>query len=274
MDVTVNPKHRFSEGVVRALAEATGIADSEQWYHIMGLVAKSEHDGGPETWDRTDKKGVSVFNYAQALSYDRSQRGVTMGLVGFTTHNDGKSEWGDAQPLFKAYAAAGGHDLADLAVGVTKNKAKADALCKIINDLDDPAWIECQWRELLKAPAGYLHYTMKVLRKRDLPAPKALTVAMIFDHSLNCGSDGKHSAGKLLEQIPDDIRGPADEKKLIKQFTRIRRDIIGVPKFDYNSPRSNGEHRADMITDLLDFMDLKGPGAAEAVQKAIGWTMK
>lgn len=276
--INCNPEHRFSEKTLKLLYECCGLGDSEVWQNIMTVISKSEHDNNdPKKWDTSDK-GTSVFNYASCLSYDFKERGCTLGLVGFTTHNAGKQEYGDAQPLFKAYAKAGGRDdLAKLSEGIPKDKSKGEKLAKVIEKLDDETWRDCQWAELTKSspsPGGYLYYTMKMLNKRGLTKPKALTICMIFDHTLNCGASGPHCVEKIFSKIDASIKGSDKEKKLIEEFTKLRKPILGDPKFDYNGTKTNGENRGQQIVDLMNkgHMDLKNCTAD--LKAVLSWKMK
>jgi hypothetical protein len=64
------------------------------------------------------------------------------------------------------------------------------------------------------------------------------------------------------------------EDKTLEAYNKWRRKVAGTS--EYNSPPSNGVHRADMYEQLrkAKVFDLKGPEAAKAIKKAIGWTMK
>lgn len=258
--------------VLKMLKTTTGLDDADAWRNVWLLVSKSEHDNEDPAKAFLTDKGKSLFSYASALSYDWKERGVTTGIVGWTTACDGKDGKGDAPVLFKIYKELGGEDLMKYCDGCTKNKAKCSALIKKVESLaDDPKWIQAQWKQLVtKADDGaYLFHTVDTWKKLGIQ-PSALAIATVFDASLNQGSGGKDGGCTNLEKLG--VKG--DEDETLKKYNAWRRKVAGTN--DYNSPKSNGEHRADMFEELRKAkqFDLKGAEAAKAIKKAISWEMK
>ena len=257
--------------VLSMLAAETGLASADAWWNVWWLVSKPEHDNAArENAFASDKKGVSLFEYAAALSYDwKNNRGVTVGLVGFTTGYNGK-DTGDAMDLFKIYKGLGGEDLGPMAAGCTKSKEKCAVLVKKIQSLgSDPKWIEAQWRALF-APGGYLKKTVDTWKKVGVPRPSALAIATVFDCSLNQGHDGPHGGCVWLEKLA--VKG--DENATLEKFNAWRRTVAGTN--NYNAPPVNGRNRADQFEALrkAGVSSLEGPKAMEEIKKAISWVMK
>jgi len=89
------PVHVLTKASLEHLEKCSGISDIDTWTAIFFLLSKSEHNN--MKWDDTftGEDGKSVFFYAKRLPYDGEQRGVTTGLAGWTTANDGKDAYGD-----------------------------------------------------------------------------------------------------------------------------------------------------------------------------------
>jgi hypothetical protein len=257
----------LSPEVLRVLQAATGLGKKESWNAIFLLVSKSEHNNEDPAKAFLTDKGTSVFTYASALPYDMKQRGVTTGLVGYTTADGGKDGHGDAPVLFRQYKALGGEDLMPFIPGCTTSKDACAKLIAKIRSLDkDPAWVQAQFQNLV-TDDGYLAQTMRAWKKLGIAAPSPLALATLFDHNLNCGFDGKD--GGTANMIKLGV--PGDEDASLKKFNAWRRTVAG--KNCYNDPPSNGLHRADMFEELrkakcyqLDDMPL--------IKKSISWTMK
>lgn len=180
----------LSAEVLALLKKTTGLDDAEAWRNIWLLVSKSEHDNADPAKAFLTDKGKSLFSYASALSYDWKDRGVTMGIVGWTTACDGHDGKGDAPVLFKIYKDLGGDDLMKYCNGCTKDKSKCSALIKKIESLaKDPKWVQAQWKQLVtKADDGaYLFHTIDTWKKLGIANPSALAIATVFDASLNQG---------------------------------------------------------------------------------------
>ena len=217
----------------------------------------------------SSKKGVSLFEWSSALSYDWRERGVTMGLVGFTTGCNGK-DTGDAFPLLKLYASLGGPDLTQMAEGCTRDKTRAAALIAKIQEIGrDPKWIEAQWRSLF-VKGGYFHETMSAWKKVGVERPSALAIATVFCTSLNQGWDGPDGGCTYLVKLG--VAG--NEDATLAKYNAWRRKVAGTN--DYNSPPINGANRADQYEKLrvAKMFSLDGPDATAAIKSAISWTMK
>lgn len=258
----------LNQDVLDLLQDVTGCGDRTSWNNIWLLVSKGEHDNtDPKKAFKTDKN-TNVFTYASALSYDWKKRGVTMGLVGWTTANNGQDGRGDAPELFKAYKALGGEDLMKYCDGCTKSRDTCDKLIKKITSLDnDAAWTLAQWQQLCLTQGGYLYQVMKTFKKIGIPKPSPLAIATVLDASLNQGFDGPDGGCVCLEKLG--VSG--DENATLEKYNAWRRKVAGTN--DYNSPPINGQHRADQFEILrkskqFDLQDTK------AVVKAISWEMK
>ena len=260
----------LNPAVMSMLSKETGIASEDAWWNIWWLVSKPEHDNTEKSKAfMSDKKGVSLFGYASALSYDWKERGVTTGIVGFTTGCDGKDE-GDAFDLFKLYASLGGDDLAPLAKGCTKDKSKCAKLISKIHEIgDDPKWIEAQWRALF-APRGYLRQTMETWKKVGVEKPSALAVATVFCTSLNQGFDGRDGGCTNLEKLA--VHG--DENATLEKYNAWRSKVAGKPECDYNSPPANGKNRALQYEKLREAKCFDLTNCDAEIKKAISWEMK
>lgn len=263
----------LSPEVLKMLKETTGLGDAEAWRRIWLLVSKSEHDNTDPAKAFLTDKGKSLFAYASALSYDWKERGVTMGIVGWTTGNDGKDGRGDAPELFKVYKSLGGEDLMPYCDGCCKDKAKCTKLIKKIESLaDDPLWIQAQWKQLVtKADCGaYLYHTVSSFKKIGIDSPSALAIATVFDASLNQGYDGKDGGCVMLEKLG--VKG--DENATLEKYNQWRAKVAGTN--DYNSPPINGKNRAKQFEDLrkAKVFTLTGGDALKEIQRAISWEMK
>lgn len=259
----------LTPGVLAMLGKATGLRDPQAWSNVLSLVSKPEHDR-LEWWLSNDNE--DIYAWSEALKYDWSKntegRGVTMGIVGFTTHCDGKPE-GDAQDLFEEYVRLGGKNLAPMSKDCASDK---DACKKLINEIkkigDDEKWIQAQWNRLVaKGGSGYIYETMKICKDHGIETPSALTIASLFDCSLNQGATGHGGSISIAKKID----GKHDEKTFLRKFLNERLPIAG--RNAYNDPPINGRHRVQQFIDLLDAgcMDLKDDAL---IKKVTSWEMK
>lgn len=237
----------------------------------MGIIAKPEQDQGPATWDMSSSGGT-VFAYAEALPYDWWDRGVTAGLVGFTSANGGQEAWGDMQFMLGLYAAKSGIDLRPLCVGTTTSLAKCQTLVNALRNAgSDSRYIAAQWDAITSSanPSAYLYHAMRLLRTRGFSPPRALTIAACFDHALNCGIDGQYGLQWVLQQIPTSV---TDETQFLRALTAQRLPILGLN--GYNDPPINGQRRAEIISKILDAgcLDLKNCDAA--VRLALNYVLQ
>ncbi len=263
-----DPADIFTKKNVRMLKACTGIGSIDTWTAIFFLLSKSEHDN--EAWDRTfvADGGGSVFFYAKRLPYDGADRGVTVGISGWTTANSGNDSWGDFHALAALYKRMGGIDLRRRALGLTTNEQKARKFCRAIRELQgDKAdlFVRAQIKNLCK-PTGYIYEAMEALEHAGLPHPKALTVAVVIDTLINQGLGGRWCAKRWLEEHPcTDL----DERKLLADFLAWKR--VAATKNHHNSPPSNGEKRSDMFRTLLEkpCLDL----TRAACEQAVKWKM-
>ena len=261
-------KH-FTPSVLKMLENATGLVDAQAWSNVLSLVAKPEHDR--LEWWLADN-GMPIYAWSSALKYDWNKktegRGVTMGIVGFTTHSDGKPE-GDAQDLFKEYVKLGGKDLSPMSQDCATDETACKHLIKEIKNLgDDPKWIQAQWNRLVATGgSGYIFEAMKICKDHGIQKPSALTIGALFDCSLNQGATGKGGS----RSIAKDVGAKKDEKEFLKCFLEKRMPIAG--KNAYNDPPINGKNRVQQFIDLLDAgcMDLKDDAL---IKKVTSWEMK
>jgi hypothetical protein len=80
------PEQALTKDVLALLEKTTGLGDFEAWRNIWLLISKGEQDN--DTVDGTfeiERNKGSLFGYASALKYDKDVRGVTMGIVGWTS---------------------------------------------------------------------------------------------------------------------------------------------------------------------------------------------
>lgn len=263
----------LNANVLDLLKKTTGLGSAEAWRNIWLLVSKSEQNNQDPSKAFLTDSGKNLFGYAAALSYDWKDRGVTMGLVGWTTADNGKDGHGDAPDLFKTYKKLGGEDLMPYCDKCTKDKDACAKLVAKIKDIgDDPKWIQAQWEQLVtKAESGaYIYHTVQAWKKVGVDNPSALAIATVFDASLNQGFDGKD--GGCVNLVKLAVNG--NEDKTLEAYNKWRRTVAGTN--DYNSPKSNGENRADMFEKLrkAKVFSLVGPEATKAIKDAISWEMK
>jgi len=265
----VTPEQALSPKVLDILQQATGLADREAWTNIWLLISKSEQNNEKTsgTFEIETTKG-SVFGYASALSYDQHKRGVTMGLVGWTTANNGKDGKGDAPELFKIYKHLGGEDLMPFVDGCCKSKDTCDKLINKIHSIAaDPKWIQAQWTQLV-SESGYIFQTMRGFKKLDIPKPSALALGVVLDTSLNQGFDGPD--GGVDKLIKMGVKG--DEPATLKKYIEWKTKVAGTN--EYNDPPSNGKNRGKMYQQLLDAKCFSLKGCDAEIKKAVSWEMK
>jgi hypothetical protein len=243
-----SPSTVFSDRVIDILEDATGIRGVDAWTAIFFLLSKSEHDN--EKWDDTfiSDDGNSVFFFAKRLSYDGEQRGVTVGLAGWTTANDGKDAWGDFHKLAIRYKRMGGIDLRRLAKGLTKDKKKSEEFCDKIRSLHGEyaeKFVRAQFKDLCSKD-GYICKSADALRKAGIECPSPLSLAIVMDTAINQGVGGKWCPVKWLEEHANG----GDEKEIMRKFLDWKR--VAATKNNHNDPPSNGEERSDMFRKLLD----------------------
>lgn len=249
------PEEALNENVLRVLKKHTHIGDFDSWVRIWLLISKGEHDNDKEegTFEIEGHKG-SVFGYASELSYDKHTRGCTMGLVGWTSTQDGPG-------LFKTYKDLGGEDLVD----VCRHGGKK--LLQTVHRLgSDPLFIQAQWENLCEKH-GYIHETMKTFRHIGIHRPSPLAIAVLLDCNLNQGFDGKFGGSRNMEKVA--VHG--DEETSLKRFLEWRKPIAGT--HDFNHPRENGENRVAMFQKLVHDknFDLHD---THSLRKALAWRMK
>ena len=237
----------------------------EQYLMIFFLVSKSEHDNEDPSRTFLCADNLPVFLYCEALKYDYTDRGCTLGVVGFTTADSGKMP-GDAQPVLRRLFELGGPNLLDLADHCHSDKRAADTLCVKIRGLNDD---ECNLmiRAQLEALAGdgYFGQTIRIIRDLGLPL-KPLLVASIFDSLLNFGRGGKYCPLKFLRKHGV----PGSKTKTLRALLKWKRKA-GC-KNDHNSCRSNAHNRSDMFKRLMrhKIWDLDEAWC----KKVTKWTMK
>lgn len=261
-------KH-LTPGVLDMLKKASGVGDAQAWSNALSLVAKSEHDR-LEWWLSDD--GEDIYAWSSALKYDWSKktegRGVTIGLVGFTTHSDGKPA-GDAQELFQEYVKLGGKDLGPMSKDCASDKDACEKLIKEIKKIgQDEKWIQAQWNRLIaRGGSGYVYESMQICKEHGVDNPSALTIAALFDCSLNQGATGKGGSRSIAKTI----EGKKDEKAFLRAFLNARLPIAGHNAF--NDPPINGKNRVKQFIELLDAgcMDLKDDAL---IKKVTSWEMK
>eukprot|EP01127_Copromyxa_protea_P002143 TRINITY_DN1202_c0_g1_i3.p1 TRINITY_DN1202_c0_g1~~TRINITY_DN1202_c0_g1_i3.p1 ORF type:complete len:148 (-),score=21.65 TRINITY_DN1202_c0_g1_i3:409-852(-) len=120
--------------------------------NIMSLVVKRQ-----DWWLSIDK--TDIYGWAKPLD-DWQQRGLTVGLVNFNTHEGGRLR-GDALELFKEYEKMGGEDFIPLTKNLTKSLDDCYTLSAKIKELaEDPTWRECQWNRLLAPGLFFLNSSL------------------------------------------------------------------------------------------------------------------
>ena len=262
-----DPHYVITGPVATLLADTTGIEDSSALTAIFFLLSKSEQDN--EAWNKTfmgnDKK--PVFFFAERLSYDGDERGVTVGLAGWTTANGGRDTHGDFIKLAERYKRMGGLDLRAESKGLTTNKSKAKRFCATIHKLHGDyadRFVRAQFKELC-SPDGYVYEAVHGLRAAGIASPSPLAVAALADTLINQGVGGKYCALKWLREHPS-----KDESTLLREFLAWKR--VTATKNHHNSPPINGERRADMFKQLLEAGDMQLSRAG--CERAVRWTMK
>lgn len=241
--------------------------ERDEYSMIFFLVSKSEHDNMDPDKTFMSSDGGSVFTYAEALPYDWKERGVTMGIVGFTTANSGKAEWGDAQDVLRLFHKSGGPDLVEKAMRCHQSIDRAKSLCKEIRSLSpemSTIFTRCQLESLTKEN-GYLFEAVNSIRTRDITV-NPLMVAAVFDTLLNFGIGGKYCPLKWLKKYA--TRG--DETKTLRNFLKWKR--VASCKNHHNSCSHNGKARSDMFRDLLD--DKAWNLEPSTCKRVVRWTMK
>lgn len=267
--INMPPFDPLTPRVLELLKKETGLDDKEAWTNIFLLTSKAEADNDDaEKAFMSDKKGVNMFGWSSRLSYDGSKRGLTINsLIGYTTHHNGKPD-GDAQQLFKIFRDLGGEDLSDDSKECDASREAASRLSRKIQDLqNDSKWIRANWTALCR-DGGYIRETMKAWNAVGVERPSALAIATVFDCSLNQGHDGKDGGCVNLKKLA--VKGNEDET--LKNFNAWRRKVAGTN--DYNSPPSNGKHRADQYEKLRDGKCYSLLQCRDKIQKAISWEMK
>jgi hypothetical protein len=195
------------------------------------------------------------------------KRGVTIGIVGWTTADSGKDGRGDAPALFRMYKELGGDDLEPYVAGCTKSKDACDKLiAKIAKIKNDPKWIRAQWQNLVTGD-GYLAKTMEAWKKAGI-SPSALAIATVFDASLNQGYGGKDGGCVNLTKLA--VLG--DENATLRKYNAWRRKVAGTS--EYNDPPCNGINRADQFEDLRKAKCFSLTKCDDAIAKALSWVMK
>lgn len=251
--------------VLQLLEKATGLGDKEAWTNIWLLVSKSEHNNEDPAKAFLTDKGESLFGYASALPYDMHKRGVTLGIVGWTTADSGKDGRGDAPELFKQYKKLGGDDLMPYVDGCCTSKEKCKKLIAKIESLaDDPKWIQAQFQNLVTGD-GYIAQAMRAFQKIGIEKPSALAIGVAFDTLLNMGDP---PAAKQLVKLAT----KGDEVKTLKDYCKWKTSESG--KNEYNDPPVNGKNRGKMWADLVDAKCFSLVGCDAQVRKATSWTMK
>lgn len=220
--------------------------DTTPYTMAFFLVSKSEHNNQDPSKTFVSDKGTSVFTYAEPLSYDWMQRGVTMGVVGFTTANDGKASWGDAQKMLHVFHVLGGPDLLPQALRCHIDLTCAKHLCKTIESFSEHEqrrFVDAQF-EVLTSKGGYLYESVDILRQLDIPV-RPLLVAAIFDTLLNYGIGGTYCPLTWLRK--NAVRG--SKTKTLRKFLKWKRSVSY--KNNHNSCKQNGYNRSDMFQKLL-----------------------
>lgn len=260
-------QEQFNPSCLNLLSQCTGISDAATWKNIFFLISKSEHDN--EIYDDTFKSayGGSVFTYAEALRYDYSQRGVTLGIVGFTTANSGKASWGDAQNVFRVFRMLGGPDLLPMSMQCHTNRNKAKALCRVIASLsesDVDRFIQAQMTVLCR-PHGYIFETAQSIGNAEIP-PTPLMIVAVFDSMLNFGLGGRYCPKKWLEKHA--VKG--NQRKTLTKFLRWKKKVS--KKNHHNSCAHNARCRSNMFKKLMKRKQWNIP--RDACERVVQWTMK
>lgn len=249
------------------LGACTGLTDAATWTSIFFLISKSEHDNEDYSKTFVSAHGDSVFTYAEALRYDYRERGVTMGIVGFTTANSGRASWGDAQHVFKVFRMLGGPDLLPMTMQCHLDRSKATALCRVIRSLkgrERDIFIRSQMTVLCR-PGGYIYETAQVLGDANLP-PSPLMFAAVLDTMLNFGIGGRWCPKKWFKKHA--VSG--NQKRTLRKFLRWKKRVS--KKNHHNSCAHNARCRSNMFKKLMKKRAWNLP--VEACQEVVQWTMK
>jgi hypothetical protein len=265
-----NPKDVLSDKVLKILGDATGLRDRDAWLGIFFLLSKSEHDNErvDSTFESDNHK--SVFFYAKRLPYDGEQRGVTVGLAGWTTANDGNDKYGDFPKLAVRYKKIGGVDLRKLCKGLTKDKAKAEEFCNKIHSLQGEyaeKFVLAQFSDLCHSK-GYIYEAGSALKAIGIEHPSPLTLAAVIDTLINQGLGGKWCAVEWLKEYYAEHRS-VTEGRVLKDFLAWK--MVAATKNEHNNPPSNGKARTQMFVDLM-----KGDGWNVPIpmcEKVVKWKM-
>jgi hypothetical protein len=257
------------EPFVPLLNSKLGLQWSAQEYTmIFFLVSKSEHDNMDPEKTFLCADGNNVFTYAEALEYDWTERGVTLGICGFTSANSGNSKYGDAEKVFHRFYELGGPDLLPIALRCHKDKAAANHLCKTIQKFttNETFLFTKAQLDIITNPKGYLYEAVKSIRQLDVPV-KPLLVSALFDTLLNFGIGGRYCPLAWMQK-----RGKRNSKtKTLRRLLRWKRKV-GC-KNHHNSCKHNGQARSDMFKQLLkkkqwDLQDI------DTLRKVVQWRMK
>ena len=248
------PEQALTKDVLSLLQKTTGLGDFEAWRNIWMLISKGEQDNDtPEGTFEVERNKGSLFGYASALKYDKDFRGVTMGIVGWTSKQDGPG-------LFKTYHALGGPNLVDLC-----KKGGKELIDKVHSLSSDPKFIQAQWENLC-GDEGYIFETMKSFKKLGIENPSPLAIAILLDCNLNHGFDGKFGGSSNIEKIGKH----GDEKATLEAFVKWRKPL--ADKHDFNQ-KPNGTRRVEMFETILKSGDMQLK-EMDGLKKAMKWTMK
>ena len=256
---------QIPQTILAHLQKLTGNGNAEAWSNTLSLIGKAEQDN--LNWWKT-ASGNSIYGYAEALPYDCKDRGVTIGLMGFTTHDGGKPV-GDAQELFDEYRKIGGDEstyqrLKSLSKSANKKHPDPEFM-KLLSHLgNDPKWIEAQWNRFIDTD---VRPSMNALRQVGIDKPSQLTLAAVIDTSMNQGATGSEGAEALVKRAGH----AATEKDFLKHFLEIRKPIAAT--HDYNGSRSNANHRCQQFLDLLNMGETDLQNAQKAVKQVTSWEM-
>ena len=248
------PDQALTKDVLALLEKTTGLGDFEAWRNIWLLISKGEQDNDSVdgTFEIERNKG-SLFGYASALSYDKDVRGVTMGIVGWTSKQDGPG-------LFKKFKELGGPDLIDLC-----KKGGPDLIKKVHELSSDEKFIQAQWENLCDEE-GYVFETMKSFKKLGIEKPSPLAIACLLDCNLNQGFDGKFGGSSNIEKLGKH----GDEKATLDKFLKWREPLADT--HDFNQ-RPNGSARVKMFEKILAAGDVQLKDM-DGLKKAMSWNMK
>lgn len=258
----------WSPSTLGSLNASLGVSWGPREYTmIFFLVSKGEHDN--QAVDKTFEtcEGAPVFTYADALPYDWKQRGVTIGIVGWTTANDGKASWGDAEKMLQRFADLGGPNLVAQAQRCHLDMTAAKHLCKTIRTMDEANTARFTRAQLedITSPGGYLFEAVRAIRAQEIPVTPLL-VSAIFDTLLNFGIGGRYCP---LAWLSKHAR-TGSKTKTLRGFLRWKATVGS--KNNHNSCKHNAQCRSKMFRRLLRekqwYLD------QTACEQAVQWTMK